>query len=85
MKLQGMNPRLRELVALAVLSVFGCGLALSQGASLTPRLGNSLASRHLEPFRSSRAILELIAHSDDLLNSWRARDDATLIPESPCP
>jgi alkylhydroperoxidase/carboxymuconolactone decarboxylase family protein YurZ len=31
MKLQGMNPRLRELVALAVLAAFGCGLALSQG------------------------------------------------------
>jgi hypothetical protein len=31
MKLQGMNPRLRELVALVVLAAFGCGLALSQG------------------------------------------------------
>jgi hypothetical protein len=29
--LQGTNPRLRELVALAVLAAFGCGLALSQG------------------------------------------------------
>jgi len=31
MKLPWMNPRLRELVALAVLAAFGCGLALSQG------------------------------------------------------
>src|SRR5262249_39266682 len=31
MKMPGMNPRLRELVALAVLAAFGCGLALSQG------------------------------------------------------
>ena len=31
MKLQGMNPRLHELVALAVLAAVGCGLALSQG------------------------------------------------------
>ena len=35
--------------------------------SLTPRPGSSLASRRLEPFRSSRAVLELITHSDDLL------------------
>ena len=31
MKLPWMNPRVRELVALAVLAAFGCGLALSQG------------------------------------------------------
>ena len=31
MKLLWMNPRLRELVALAALAAFGCGLALSQG------------------------------------------------------
>jgi hypothetical protein len=31
MKLQEMNPRLQELVALAVLAAFGCGLVLSQG------------------------------------------------------
>ena len=31
MKLQGMNPRLRELAALGVLAALGCGLALSQG------------------------------------------------------
>ena len=35
MRLQGgrvrRHPRLRELVALAVLAAFGCGLALSQG------------------------------------------------------
>jgi hypothetical protein len=31
MKLQGMNPRLRELVELVGLAAFGCGLALSQG------------------------------------------------------
>jgi alkylhydroperoxidase/carboxymuconolactone decarboxylase family protein YurZ len=31
MKLPWMDPPLRELVALAVLAVLGCGLALSQG------------------------------------------------------
>ena len=31
MKLLWMNPRLRELVALAVAAAFGSGLALSQG------------------------------------------------------
>ena len=30
MKLLWMNPRLRELVALAVLAAFGCGLALAE-------------------------------------------------------
>ena len=30
MRLQGMNPRLREPVVLAVLAALGCGLALSQ-------------------------------------------------------
>jgi hypothetical protein len=42
-------------------------LRAERHGSLTPRLGNSLASRHLEPFRSSRAVVELITHSDDLL------------------
>jgi alkylhydroperoxidase/carboxymuconolactone decarboxylase family protein YurZ len=31
MKRRRMDPRLRELVALAALAAFGCGLALSQG------------------------------------------------------
>jgi hypothetical protein len=31
MKLPWTDPRFRELVALAVLAAFGCGLALSQG------------------------------------------------------
>ena len=31
MKLPWMDPRLRELVALAVLAALGCGLALSKG------------------------------------------------------
>src|SRR5262249_40653315 len=61
-------------------------LRVERHGSLTPRLGNSLASRHLEPFRSLAGGPRIdhpqrrSAAATAGINSSRARDDATLIP-----
>jgi len=55
MKLQWMDPRLRELFALAVLAALGCGLALSQGDLLFAAIfGAACAVTIIEAIRRSR-------------------------------
>jgi hypothetical protein len=55
MKLPWMDPRLRELVALAVLAALGCGLALSQGDLLFAAIfAAACAATIIEAIRRSR-------------------------------
>jgi alkylhydroperoxidase/carboxymuconolactone decarboxylase family protein YurZ len=55
MKLPWMDPRLRELVALAVLAALGCGLALSQGDLLFAAIfGATCALTIIEAIRRPR-------------------------------
>ena len=52
MKLPWTDPRFRELVGLAVLAAFGCGLALSQGHVLSAIIfGAAFAVTNIEAIR----------------------------------
>ena len=59
MKLPWMNPRLRELLALAAVAAFGCGLAWSQGDLLFVAIfGAACALTIIEAVRRLREYLE---------------------------